>query len=154
YKTVPVTFIDLTVEQARLLNVGLNKISGQFDNELLARLLADLNQTPDLDLSLTGFAEDEVAKLLKSLEARDKRERPESFDLDAALEAARAAPRAQPGDLFALGDHRLLCGDSTDFAAGERLMAGKKAAMAFTNPPYNVGLGDHGGQHRGQRRRR
>src|SRR6266540_2619202 len=154
YKTVPVTFLDLTVEQARLLNVGLNKTSGSWDNELLARLLADLNQAPDLDLSLSGFADDEITKLLKSLEARDKRERPESFDLDAALEAARAAPCAQPGDLFALGDHRVLCGDSCDVAAVERLMAGETAAMCFTDPPYNISLGDHGGQQRGQRRRR
>ena len=136
YKTVPVIFLDLTIEQARLLNVALNNISGEFDNELLARLLADLGQTPDLDLALTGFDEDEIARLLQSREAREKRERPEpAFDLDAALEAARAAPRAQPGDLFALGDHRLLCGDSTDPLQVERLMGGKKAAMAFTDPP-------------------
>jgi len=100
YKTVPVTFLDLTVEQARLLNLALNKISGEFDNELLARMLADLKLT-DVDLSLSGFGEDEVTKLLRSLETREKRERPEAFDLDAALEAARAAPRAKQGEMWA-----------------------------------------------------
>src|SRR5438874_10052938 len=65
YRTVPVTWLDLAPEQARLLNVALNKIAGDFDNELLARLLADLSRAPDLDLSLTGFADDEIAKLLK-----------------------------------------------------------------------------------------
>jgi len=109
YKTVPVIFLDLTVEQARVLNLGLNKISGEWDNELLARLLADLKPIEDIDLSLSGFSEDELDKLLKSLDARDKKDRVESFDLDAALEAARAAPRAQPGEIWALGDHRLLC---------------------------------------------
>src|SRR6185503_16887130 len=65
YKTVPVTFLDLSVEQARLLNLSLNKISGEWDNELLARLLADLKPIEDIDLSLSGFTEDELAKLLK-----------------------------------------------------------------------------------------
>ena len=54
-KTVPVVYVDLSVEQARLLNLALNKISGSWDNELLARLLADLNNVPDVDLSLSGF---------------------------------------------------------------------------------------------------
>ncbi len=48
YKTVPVIFLDLTLEQARVLNLGLNKISGDWDQELLARLLADLNTVPEL----------------------------------------------------------------------------------------------------------
>ncbi len=154
YKTVPVTFLDLGVEQARLLNVALNKISGTWDDELLARLLADLNAVPEVDLSLSGFGEDEIKKLLKSLESRDKRERQESFDLEGALEEARAAPRAQASDVWLLGEHRLLCGDATDEAQVSRLFGDSKAAMCFTDPPYGVSLGDHGGQQNNQRRRR
>ena len=85
YKTVPVVFADLTVEQAHLLNIALNKISGSFDQELLARLLKELQEVPDTDLSLSGFKDDELKKLLKSLDAREKRDRLENFDLDAAL---------------------------------------------------------------------
>jgi DNA modification methylase len=154
YKTVPVTFLDLTVEQARLLNLALNKISGDWDEELLARMLADLKPMEEIDLSLSGFSEDELEKLLKKLDVRERREKVESFDLEAALEAARTAPRAQLGEVWALGDHRLLCGDATDTAALARLLDGKRAGMAFTDPPYNVSLGDHGGQQRGQRKRR
>ena len=154
YKTVPVIFLDLTLEQSRVLNLGLNKISGDWDQELLARLVANLQPVEDIDLTLSGFGEDELAKLLKSLDVREKKERVEDFDLDAALEAARAAPRAKRGELWALGDHRVVCGDACDVADVARLFAGKKAAMAFCDPPYNVGLGDHGGQQRGQRRRR
>ena len=154
YREVPVIFLDLTLEQARVLNLGLNKISGDWDQELLARLLADLKPVSEIDLALTGFSEDELAKLLKSLDLREKKERAEDFDLDAALEAARAAPRAQRGEIWALGDHRLVCGDACDAGDVGRLFLGKKAAMCFTDPPYNVGLGDHGGQQRGQRRRR
>jgi len=109
--TVPVTWLDVSVEQARLLGLALNKISGSWDEQLLARLLAELQATPDLDLSFSGFDEDEVRDFLRSLEAREKRERPEAFDLDEALAEARKAPRTKPGELWALGDHRLLCGD-------------------------------------------
>ncbi len=155
WKTVPVIFLDLSVEQSRLLNLALNRISGEWDQELLARMLADLKPVEDIDLSLSGFSEEELAKLLKSLDIREKRERVETFDLNAALEAAQAAHVAQRGDLWRLGDHpRLLCGDSTDVGDVSRLLGEGKAAMAFTDPPYNVALGDHGGQQRGSRRRR
>ena len=87
-----------------------------------------------IDLSLSGFAEDEIGGYLRQLEAREKRERPEAFDLDEALEQATREPRTRSGDLWRLGEHRLLCGDATD-------------------PPYNVSLGDHGGQTRARRRR-
>jgi DNA modification methylase len=141
YKTVPVVFVDLTSEQAKVLGLALNKISGTWDQELLARLLAELNEVPDVDLTLSGFGDDEVKALLKSLDAREKRERPESFDLDAALEAAQTAHVDQRGDLWLLGEHRLVCGDATDPGDLEKLMLGRKAAMAFTDPPYNVDYG-------------
>jgi len=154
WKTVPVIFLDLSVEQSRLLNLALNKISGEWDQDLLARMLAGLKPVEDIDLSLSGFSEEELGKLLKSLDTREKKERVETFDLDAALEAAQAAHVAQRGDLWRLGDHRLLCGDSTDLGDVSRLLGERRAAMAFTDPPYNVSLGDHGGQQRGSRRRR
>jgi DNA modification methylase len=138
--TVPVTWLDLTVEQARLLNLALNKISGSWDEQLLARLLADLQATPELDLSLSGFGEDEIKDLLRSLEVREKRERVESFDLDEALEEATRAPRSKPGDLWSLGDHRLLCGDATDPQAVQRLLDGAEPKLLTTDPPYGVSL--------------
>ena len=153
-KTVPVIYLDVSKEKAQLLNVALNKISGDFDQELLARLLADLAATPDLDLTLSGFEEKEITQFIKGLEARDKRDRPESLDLDETLRAAYENPRAQLGDLFQLGEHRVLCGDATSREDIERLLAGARALMAFTDPPYNVSLGDHGGSQQGQSRRR
>src|SRR5207249_7580781 len=66
-----------------------NRIAGSWEQELLARLLSELQEVPDLDVSLSGFGEEAVAKLLKTLDARDKGERPETFDLNGALAAAR-----------------------------------------------------------------
>jgi DNA modification methylase len=154
FATVPVVWLDVSTDQARLLGLALNKISGSWDEQLLARLLADLQGSDGLDVTLTGFDEDEVAALVKRLDARDKRERPETFDLDAALEAARREPRTKPDELWRLGDHRLLCGDATASGDIDRLLGGRRAEMAFTDPPYNVSLGDHGGQSRDSRRRR
>jgi DNA modification methylase len=138
--TVPVTWLDVSVEQARLLGLALNKISGTWDDALLARLLADLQATPELDLTLSGFGEDEVKDLLRSLEVREKREHVESFDLDDALEEARRAPRTKPGDLWVLGDHRLLCGDATNSEDVESLLNGAQPKLLTTDPPYGVSL--------------
>src|SRR5918992_229248 len=68
-KQVPVVFLDLSPEQARLLNLGLNRIGGSWDQELLGRLLAELKEVPDVDLSLSSFSDDELKKYLKGLEA-------------------------------------------------------------------------------------
>jgi len=135
-----VIWLEISVEQARLLGLALNKISGSFDDALLARLLADLQATPELDLSLSGFGEDEVRDLLRSLETREKRERVESFDLERALEEARRAPRSKPSDLWVLGDHRLLCGDATNPDDVARLLDGATPTLLATDPPYGVSL--------------
>src|SRR5664280_2007316 len=138
--SVPVTWLDLSMEQARLLGLARNKISGSWDDALLARLLSDLQATPDIDLSLSGFGEEEVKDLLRSLETREKREHVESFDLDEALEEARRAPRTKPGDLWVLGDHRLLCGDATSPSDVSRLLDGVEPKLLATDPPYGVSL--------------
>lgn len=145
WKQVPVIWLDLSVEQSRLLNLALNRISGDWDTELLARLLADLKPVEDLDLALSGFSEEELAKLLKSLDVREKQERVETFDEEAALAAARAAPVAKRGDLWLLGDHRLLCGDSTNVGDVGRLLGQERAALLATDPPYLVDY--TGGEH-------
>jgi DNA modification methylase len=136
--SVPVIFLDLDPDQAHLLNLALNRIGGEWDEALLGRLLHDLQLVPDVDLSLSGFGDDEITKYLKQLEAEDKHDRPEAFDPDQALEEAKANPVTQPGDLWLLGDHRLLCGDSTSPADVERLMHGRLASLLATDPPYLV----------------
>jgi ParB-like chromosome segregation protein Spo0J len=90
---VPVTYLDLSVEQARVLSLALNKISGSWDDTLLARMLADLAAS-EADLTLSGFGQDELATLLRSLEVRDKADKPEDFDLETALEDAGRTQRS------------------------------------------------------------
>jgi hypothetical protein len=72
---------------------------------LLARLLKELQEVPDINLSLSGFEDDEIKKLLKSLDARERRDRLENFDLDAAVRDAQSAPKAKLGDIWLLGEH-------------------------------------------------
>ena len=143
-ETVPVVSLDITQDDARLLNVALNKISGSWDEELLARLLAELQDVPDVDISLSGFGEDEIAKLLKTLDVREKRHREDTFDLDAAWAAVEAVPGVQLGDVWQLDDHRVMCGDSADGGDVSRLMAGETASLVVTDPPYGVGYETEG----------
>lgn len=151
---VPVIWLDLSIERARLLGLALNKISGTWDEQLLARMLAELGASPGVDLTLSGFSDDEMRRVLRDLDAREKRDWPEAFDLEAEIASVSQQPRTKRGDLWLLADHRLLCGDATSAADVDRLLSGARPAMAFTDPPYNVALGDHGGQPREARRRR
>ena len=145
--TVPVILLDLPVEDARLLNVALNQIGGEWEADLLARLLIDLRATADRDLTLSGFAEADLADLLTRFDQREKRARPERFDLDEALAAVdRDASGIAPGAGWQLGAHRLFRGDATDAAFLARCLGDGPAALVFTDPPYNVAYGAHGGK--------
>ena len=145
--TAPVILLDVTAEDARLLNVALNQIGGEWDADLLARLLIDLRATADRDLTLSGFAEADLGELLARFDQRERRARPERFDLDEALAAYdREASGIAPGAGWQLGAHRLFRGDATDAAALARCLGDGPAALVFTDPPYNVAYGAHGGQ--------
>ena len=145
--TVPVILLDCSEEDARLLNIALNKIGGDWDEDLLARLLIDLQATTERDLSLSGFAEDDLQDLLTRFDQREKRDRPERFDLDEALAAVdREASGIAPGTGFQLGAHRLYRGDAADAAFVAQCLGGQPADLAVTDPPYNVAYGSHGGQ--------
>ncbi len=131
YKTVPVTYLGLMREQARVLNVGPNKISGEWDHEKLASMLADLTPVEDLDLTLTGFNPGELDKLMRSLDVRSKKERPEKFDLNVALEDACRLARVKAGEAWALGEHHLICGDASDAETVGRLLGERKAVAPY-----------------------
>jgi DNA modification methylase len=128
YKTVPVVFINLSEELERQLNLRLNRNTGQFDLDLLKHF--------DIEMLLeVGFDDIDLSNIWDdALTTED-----DEFDVDKALDETKV-PVAQIGDLYQLGDHRLICGDSTDPATINRLMDGKQAAMLNTDPKYNIKL--------------
>jgi DNA modification methylase len=136
--TVPVVFLDISADRAKLLSLALNKISGSWDESRLAELLRQLEALPDLDVTITGFAEDEIAACLARLDAASNRDKQEEFDVEAAIVAARENSRVQAGELWALGRHRLLCGDATSEDDLHRLRGPDRVHLVVSDPPYNV----------------
>ncbi len=136
--TVPVhVATDLTPAQVRAYRLMDNRShqNATWNDELLALELKDL-QIAETDLVLTGFDTDEIERLLADLDdAEDTNQAGDGPDPD-ETPAPPPVPVTQPGDLWHLGDHRLLCGDSTDPAAVTRVMDGGSAALCFTSPPY------------------
>lgn len=126
--------VDLDLQREKALNIALNKIQGDWDESKLASLMADFDAEA-FDVSLTGFDAAEVDALLNKFYSKDAVE--DEFD---AGEAEReieesGGPTAQPGDLWRLGDHLLLCGDPASPESYKRLMADARAQCAITVPP-------------------
>jgi DNA modification methylase len=150
---VPVIRLDhLTDAQARAYRIADNQLAlnGGWDDELLAAELARLNED-GVGLDLLGFAEDELDRLLAGLDqgAADSAD----ADEDAVAEPP-AEPVTRPGDLWLLGNHRLLCGDATNMADVARVLGGERADMCFTDSPYNVDyVGGPDARQRGSERR-
>jgi DNA modification methylase len=132
--TVPVVILDhLTPTQRRALVIADNRIAENagWDDAMLQVELAAL-QDDNFDLSLTGFDADALADLLAGEETSTEGQTDEDSVPDAGPSITR------PGDVWICGNHRVICGDSTDASTYDTLMAGEIADMVFTDPPYNV----------------
>ena len=132
HSQVDCVVVDLPEEKEKALNVALNKISGDWDKDKLSLLIADL-QGADFDVSLTGFDPAEIDDLFKDSVKDGIKE--DDFDVDAELEKPTIT---KSGDIWTLGRHRLVCGDSTKAETYEQLLNGKKVNLVITDPPYNV----------------
>jgi DNA modification methylase len=135
-ETVPCLRLShLTEAQRRAYVIADNRIalSSSWDSELLANELSDLH-ADEFDMALLGFDADELAALL------DFEQLPGDENAGEVVEdevpEPPVDPITKPGDLWILGSHRMLCGDSTKAADVLRLMAGEKADLCFTSPPY------------------
>lgn len=131
----------LTDAQKKAYIIADNKLAlnAGWDEELLAIELTDLNEE-EFDLGLTGFSEEEIAELLNQEEVEgltDEDEAPEPEENPVTVE----------GDVWLLGRHRLMCGDSTSIDAVEKLMDGRAVDLIFTDPPYNVSFNGRSGKH-------
>jgi DNA modification methylase len=131
---VDCVIMDLDDQKEKALNIALNKISGSWDDALLAVLLKDLEQS-GFDVSLTGFEAAEVKDLFGAGSIENAHE--DDFDEERALAETPTAV-TQGGDVWHLGRHKLLCGDSTVLEAVRRFMDGERADIMVTDPPYNV----------------
>ncbi len=135
-KTVPVVVLDhLSDRQRKAYIIADNQLAlnAGWDTDLLRAELQDLAEQ-DFDLSLIGFSDEELADLLPEIEELP----PEDADADAVPEPP-VDPVSKPGDVWLLGKHRVMCGDSTVITDVERLMAGAKAALMHADPPYGMG---------------
>ena len=132
YTEVECVVVDLDQKKEKALNIALNKISGDWDNDKLEELLAELKQT-DIDMDITGFSFDEVDEILKDITGSKE----DDFDLDQALDEIEE-PISKRGDVWILGKNRLMCGDSTQKEDVMHLMNSQEADMLLTDPPYNV----------------
>ena len=123
---------DLTEAQVKAFRLADNRVGeyATWNDELLAIEFEEL-QDLDFDLSLTGFEELEIESLLNEDESEEVEE--DSYEVELPKE-----PKAKRGDLYRLGKHYLLCGDSTSIEDVEKLTNGVKMDLLITDPPYNV----------------
>ncbi len=127
YKTVPVLYLNIPdLEKEKELNIRLNKNVGAWDFDLLKDFDSNL-------LRNVGFEEFELDKIFDTeLEVKE-----DGFDVEKELKKIKN-PKTKPGDLIKLGDHRLICGDSTDPEVIKKLIGDEKIDMIYTDPPYNI----------------
>nr|DAJ92796.1 MAG TPA: adenine specific DNA methyltransferase [Caudoviricetes sp.] len=132
---VPVVVLDhLTPTQRRALVIADNRIAENADWDLdVLRVELEALQLEGFDLDITGFDADALADLI----AGDEPDFDGQTDEDAVPEVVET-PISRPGDVWIMGQHRLLCGDATVVESYDRLMQGGAADMVFTDPPYNV----------------
>ena len=134
YEKITCIVVDLDGLSEKALNVALNKISGDWDIPLLTDLLKELDES-DMDVFLTGFDAEELGEMFGEKNPDDLVG--DNFDVDSAA-AAIETPFTETGDVWLLGKHRLMCGDSTEEADIAALTDGAQIDMCFTDPPYNV----------------
>ena len=139
YNEVECVVVDLNKNKEKALNIALNKISGDWDNSKLEELLAELKET-DIDLDITGFSFDEVDNILKDITGSKE----DDFDIQQALDEIDE-PITKTGDIWILGKHRLMCGDSTIIDNVYKLTNKEKVKVLFTDPPYNMAFNGRSG---------
>ena len=137
YKEVDCVVVELDLIKEKALNIALNKIQGDWDNDKLAELLQEIDES-DFNIEITGFEMAEVDELLNEFYSKDSVQ--DTFDVAAEHEkVVSKGATTKVGDIWQLGNHRLMCGDSTLVKDFETLMQRNKAQCTVTSPPYGVG---------------
>ena len=126
--------------KVKALNLALNKITGAWNEQLLADLIVDL-QSQDFNMDLTGFEPAEIDQLFSKVHNNEIKE--DDFDVEEEL---KKPTLSKSGDLWLLGRHRLVCGDAILPETYTVLMDGQKANLVVTDPPYNVNVEETAGK--------
>ena len=135
YTVLPCTMMDLNKKQEKALNIALNKISGYWDEAKLAELISELDED-SFDLMCIGFDAPEVNALFnKVYNVGIREEKPEALTMP-----RNYTPISMYGDVWELGQHRILCGDATKWADYCRLLGNVKANLVCIDSPYFVRL--------------
>jgi len=129
WATIPVLRVELEPERARLWALRDNNLYGDWDEPALAELLAELADQ-GVELTLSGFDSSELDRLLAGLEP--------PADPDEAPPLPEGPPRSQAGEIYALGPHRLACGDARDAELLRLLLGEARAEVLWSDPPYGV----------------
>ena len=134
YTEVPCAVVDVDKTREKALNIALNKITGEWDEQMLADLITDLKEA-DYDLDYTGFDASEIDALFSN--AYDKNVKEDDFDVASEL---KQPAFSKTGDIWHLGKHTVICGDSTDPEVFKALLGDTKVNLVCTDPPYLVKL--------------
>ncbi|WP_412094834.1 ParB N-terminal domain-containing protein [Bacillus atrophaeus] len=139
-KEITVSVVSLDESKEKALNIALNKISGNWDEEKLEKVLSELKEA-NFEMSFTGFSDEEYKELLANLPSDTEIDTVEEddFDVKEALDKI-TEPETKYGDKLQLGRHILVCGDATKLEDVKKLMGENKAALIVTDPPYNVAV--------------
>lgn len=140
YTEIDCVIVELDEIREKALNVALNKISGEWDISKLYDVITDI-QKSGLDPTVTGYDAPEIDKMYQQVQKARGEIVEDDFNAEDEA-AAIETPITQLGDIWQIGRHWLMCGDSTQNGDVGKLMDGKKARMVFTDPPWNV---DYGG---------
>ena len=137
FDEVDVIVVALEKNDEKALNVALNKISGEWDQKALKDLLAELDLS-EYDFTLTGFNQKELDELIE-LTDFEAEVSEDGYDSEAAYsESKETESIVKPGEVWQLGNHRLMCGDSTKKADVHKLLGEERLDLVITDPPYNV----------------
>ena len=137
YEEAECSVVKLSKEDEKALNIALNKISGEWDELKLKDLLLEL-ELGDYDISLTGFDNDDLQDLIE-LYNDEPEVTDDDFDAEQAYEeSVSKGAIVKRGEVWQLGRHRLMCGDSTDINDVKKLLGDNMLDLVITDPPYNV----------------
>jgi len=125
--------VDFSPEKERAAAIALNKVRGDWDDQKLSVLLEELAKIPDFDVTITGFNSPEISHLMDTF----KEALADAFDFEKAVDSIEE-PITAKGDIIELGNHRILCGDSSSSDDLSLLLGDRRINLLNTDFPYNV----------------